>query len=361
MEQIKKFYISQPKKKKGNNTWYGQCKIGKKEISKRSLGTTLKKEALLWKQIQESKRFLSGSDRDETQSKLIREGIKEHFAHLESTHQNSKNTLVKYFQHLNKLGKFFKKKDLIEEVKEKDVQNFIDSLSKNLNPKGVHEVFKFSKNLFKRWVSYKYIKTNPFDWEELKIPKQVKKESPFWLIEEIEFILEKIAMPDTKSFWAVMAHAGLRLSEARFLKFTQIDFKNKLITVNGKGNKLATIPINSYLFLLLRKQYEKHKIDLVFPLIPKTANGCRKQFKKALHGIDFKIPGPMTPHRFRHSLASNLLRSGESVKAVQMLMRHSSSKMTLDIYGHLIQEDLFKAIEGMIPTSQKLIAFQKAS
>jgi len=50
-------------------------------------------------------------------------------------------------------------------------------------------------------------------------------------------------------------------------------------------------------------------------------------------------------HRFRHSFASNLLRMGRSIKAVQMLMRHENVTLTLNIYGHLLPSDLEQAAE----------------
>jgi len=50
-------------------------------------------------------------------------------------------------------------------------------------------------------------------------------------------------------------------------------------------------------------------------------------------------------HRFRHSFASNLLRAGRSIKAVQLLMRHENVTLTLNIYGHLLPSDLEEAAE----------------
>ena len=43
-------------------------------------------------------------------------------------------------------------------------------------------------------------------------------------------------------------------------------------------------------------------------------------------------------HDLRHSFASLLIHQGESVKYVQTQMGHSSSKVTLDRYGHLYPE-----------------------
>jgi site-specific recombinase XerD len=47
--------------------------------------------------------------------------------------------------------------------------------------------------------------------------------------------------------------------------------------------------------------------------------------------------------RFRHSFASNLIRSGKSIKAVQMLMCHKNVTLTLSTYSHLLQQGIGKA------------------
>jgi integrase len=44
-------------------------------------------------------------------------------------------------------------------------------------------------------------------------------------------------------------------------------------------------------------------------------------------------------HQLRHFYASVLIRSGESVKVVQKRLGHTSATMTLDIYGHLWEQD----------------------
>ncbi|WP_083564638.1 tyrosine-type recombinase/integrase [Fibrobacter sp. UWOV1] len=51
-----------------------------------------------------------------------------------------------------------------------------------------------------------------------------------------------------------------------------------------------------------------------------------------------------TNHKWRHSFASNLIRSGVGPKIVQQLMRHEDVRQTLDTYSHLLQDDLEKAL-----------------
>jgi integrase len=48
-------------------------------------------------------------------------------------------------------------------------------------------------------------------------------------------------------------------------------------------------------------------------------------------------------HTLLHSFASSLHRNGEGIKVVQELLRHSSARITLDIYAHAVSADKRKA------------------
>lgn len=46
-----------------------------------------------------------------------------------------------------------------------------------------------------------------------------------------------------------------------------------------------------------------------------------------------------TPHQLRHAFASLSIERGVAPKQLQMMMGHSSIKMTMDTYGHLWKDD----------------------
>lgn len=70
--------------------------------------------------------------------------------------------------------------------------------------------------------------------------------------------------------------------------------------------------------------------------------------------IDFKV----TPHMLRHTYITNLLLSGMDIKSVQYLAGHKKSKITLDIYAHLVYnrpEDIIHIINAAFvsPSAEK--------
>jgi len=47
----------------------------------------------------------------------------------------------------------------------------------------------------------------------------------------------------------------------------------------------------------------------------------------------------MVPHELRHTAASLAIASGADVKQVQNMLGHRSATITLDLYGHLWNDD----------------------
>jgi integrase len=62
-------------------------------------------------------------------------------------------------------------------------------------------------------------------------------------------------------------------------------------------------------------------------------------------------------HSFRHSLATNLRALGVDIKVAQELLRHASSRTTLDIYTRALSQQKrdvnAKVVEMMLPLKMK--------
>lgn len=63
----------------------------------------------------------------------------------------------------------------------------------------------------------------------------------------------------------------------------------------------------------------------------------RRAFDKACTQVG--IEG-LTPHGLRHTTASLAISAGANVKVVQRMLGHATAAMTLDLYGHLLDDDL---------------------
>ncbi|WP_430332648.1 tyrosine-type recombinase/integrase [Rhodococcus sp. ACT016] len=69
------------------------------------------------------------------------------------------------------------------------------------------------------------------------------------------------------------------------------------------------------------------------------AVGAESVAVRAEPGCAFVTPG-LDTYELRHTAASLAIHSGANVKTVQRMLGHRSAAMTLDIYGHLWDEEL---------------------
>lgn len=96
----------------------------------------------------------------------------------------------------------------------------------------------------------------------------------------------------------------------------------------ASGNTLSNLPHKHTLYLMLRHDLKKAGLQC------DLGNGER---------IDF--------HALRHTCGFWLMSEGVNIKTVQSIMRHSTIRLTLDTYGHLIkgaEEDAIEQTEHML-------------
>jgi integrase len=55
----------------------------------------------------------------------------------------------------------------------------------------------------------------------------------------------------------------------------------------------------------------------------------------------------LVPHGLRHTTASLAISAGANVKVVQRMLGHATAAMTLDLYGPLLDDDLFGVAEAL--------------
>jgi site-specific recombinase XerD len=107
---------------------------------------------------------------------------------------------------------------------------------------------------------------------------------------------------------------GLRVGEVHDLDLECIDFKNRKITVMGKGRKLRTLHVNDELieivsqYLAVRDKFLNNWLSKAL-FISKKGNRLairtmENNFKKILLQAALNIPFSVTCHTLRHSLAS---------------------------------------------------------
>ncbi|MGS1080414.1 site-specific tyrosine recombinase XerD [Pseudoxanthomonas beigongshangi] len=152
----------------------------------------------------------------------------------------------------------------------------------------------------------------------------------------------------------LMYAAGLRVSELVNLPTTAVNLRQGVIRVTGKGSKERLVPLGeesqhwleTYLAGARPALANKRSLAALF-LTPQGEAPTRQQFwtlvkrYAAAAGID---PVRISPHGLRHSFATHLLNRGADLRALQLLLGHSSLSTT-QIYTLVAREHL-KQLHG---------------
>ena len=164
-----------------------------------------------------------------------------------------------------------------------------------------------------------------------KIKVKIEKETPF-TGEQIQLLKESAENECELAIIHFLLSTGCRISEACSVNREDIDYANLKLDVLGKGNKVRTVYIDGVTSLIL-KRYLSTRDDIDPSLFYSrrsnsryTDNGIRAMLNRV--GERACVPN-VHPHRFRRTLATNLIDHGMSVQEVAQILGHSNLDTTM--------------------------------
>ena len=280
----------------------------------------------------------------------IKDIIKEYTDYLLFEKGLSENTKFAYERDLSLFFYFLKEKE-VESVCSEDLVLYIEYMEKSYSRFSVLRKITSIRNFFFYLQKEKVILKNPCDnLEKLKKGSYLPE---VLTISEIKSIVESFGTtPKEKRDVLVLKliiATGARVSEIIDILTSDIDSEGYGYTrVKGKGSKIRVIPIykdiaDELKFYIenIRALFLKNKDDKENRVFAGTD---RSSFWRILQkkAKDLKIEKRVYPHIFRHSVATEMLKNGAGLRAVQEMLGHSSMTTT-EIYTHLGKRDLKKA------------------
>jgi len=247
-------------------------------------------------------------------------------------------------------------------VSNKDVEDYKTMRAAEVQPATVNREFSRLRHMFSRAVDWGYTKTNPCKGiKELREPPgRIRYLSP----EEIDRLLAECG-PETlrhnrynagrplsdllniylRPIVEISIHSGMRQGELLGLRWKDVDFKGRIITLEKtKNGERRAVPMNDTVHRTLKTLPVHLHEELVFPGV--SGDMLSHAFKRACKraGIeDFRY------HDLRHTFASHLTMGGTSLRAVQTLLGHKDLRMTMR-YSHLSPEHLREAVTTLDKT-----------
>lgn len=276
--------------------------------------------------------------------------IKSYLLYCEKEKRLSKHTIKAYSIDLSQ---FYSYKNGMSISKE-DLVMYIHYLHENYKPKTIRRKIA-SLKAFIHYLYYQdVIPSNPFDKIDtsFKEPLLLPRTIPAYLIQRmLSASYEKIKAARTASTKAVAIRdtsvlellfaTGARISEICSLKPENVDLDAQIVRILGKGSKERIIEIENYDVLSILKQYyavyqEDIKSYDFFFLNNRKNRLSEQSVRFMIKSLEKEIGSQIhiTPHMFRHSMATMLLEEDVDIRYIQRILGHSSITTT-QIYTHV--------------------------
>ncbi len=198
-------------------------------------------------------------------------------------------------------------------------------------------LLKMIKRVFQMAMDAGQIDRNPAQGMTVRVPEPEKK---VLTNKEVEIFLS--AAKDTKHrfypVWILALFTGCRSGELLALKWVDIDFESKIISINKawnskncltstKNQKTRTVPISEELLQYLKElRLERGGEEYVLPRLKEWERGSgakvTREFCKSLGITDIRF------HDLRATFITNLLSRGESLARVMAIVGHSDMETT---------------------------------
>ncbi|MDN6318554.1 MAG: site-specific tyrosine recombinase XerD [Marinobacter sp.] len=151
-----------------------------------------------------------------------------------------------------------------------------------------------------------------------------------------------------KAMLEILYGCGLRVSELTGLRVDQVNLRQGVIRVTGKGDKERLVPLGEEAVDWLLQYMKEGRLELLkgqacdalFPGNRATAMTRQTFWYRIRHyATRIGIHKHLSPHTLRHAFATHLLNHGADLRVVQMLLGHSDLSTT-QIYTHVARQRL---------------------
>jgi integrase/recombinase XerD len=265
----------------------------------------------------------------------------------EGTYRNYVLVIDKFFTYLN-IDTYDKLKSITVSHCRKYQSNLI---AEGIKKSTANSYIRPLKALFNWLVQNEYLKKSPFD--QMKYLKTEKGIPVFLTNDEIDAMIKACKKLEDKLILAVMLSTGLRRNELVTLRLD--DFQGEHIIVRGKGDKKRRLVLEPKLSVMLDDYVElrnkKYGTDNPYLFISKmgdkySGEAIRQKIQTIGRnaGLSEERLAQIHTHTLRHTFAANLLESGADIKILQVGLGHSDISTTSDIYAHVRDSVLDRAM-----------------
>lgn len=298
--------------------------------------------------------------------------------HLLYVRNYSPKTVDSYSYDIDLFFNFLNQEGLrMDEVDLPVIRNFLSKeLNRGVSKRSCKRRLCSLKHFYRFMLERRYVKENPFVF--ISSPKVDRKYPHALYREQIEKIFQLneertdfLAARD-QAILHLLYFTGMRASELVNLPPQNIDMRQRMVRIFGKGQKERLVPFTDECRKCLEKYQKETRPILVqkHELLPPKKDGKKEQAMFFMNdkggnlttrGLEYildKIEEKtgsfvgLHPHVLRHSFATHLLENGADLRVIQELLGHASINAT-QVYTHVSEEAMKDIYSSAFPRAHK--------
>jgi integrase/recombinase XerC/integrase/recombinase XerD len=225
-----------------------------------------------------------------------------------------------------------------------DYLSFLSSM-RTYKPKTSHRIISTLSSFYRFLYTQGAVVANPM--VGIQRPRIKQQEVKYLKHSQVLRLIDSISDDRDKLIVRTIYATGVRVSELCGINIEDIDFEEHTIRIRGKGGKIRIVFVDDDTLESIKKFIGNIKIT--GPLF-EGQQGKHISPRAIQHIFRHYAPAGITPHKIRHSYASELYRRSKNLRVLQENLGHTSIKTT-EIYLHTDIDERRQVYQQFFPLS----------
>jgi site-specific recombinase XerD len=225
-----------------------------------------------------------------------------------------------------------------------DFLSFVSSMQ-TYKPKTYHRIISTLSSFYRYLYAQEVVKANPLTG--IDRPRIKQQDIKYLKHNQVLRLIDSIEDPRDKLIVRTIYATGVRVSELCGMNLEDIDFDEHTIKIRGKGDKTRLVFVDEDTLTDILKFIGTRIVGPLFV----GQQGKHISSRAIQHIFKHYAPSGITPHKIRHSYASELYRRSKNLRVVQENLGHTSIKTT-EIYLHTDIDERRQVYQQYFPLSE---------
>lgn len=258
---------------------------------------------------------------------------------------------------------------LFDAITKKDIRLYLSyELERGESKRSTQRRMSSLRGFYRFLEKNEYIEMNPFvnassPKAPIRFPDVLSEAQMALLLSSNQERTDFLKIRD-QAILELLFDSGMRASELVSFTYRQVDWRNRMIRVRGKGSKERLVPFGEETLKtmeaywkdtrpLLASKMKKKRANDAFFLNANGGNLTVRGLEFILREVEKKCDLKLSihPHELRHTFATRLLDNGADLRLIQTLLGHESLDTTT-IYTRVSRKKLKKEYETYFPREE---------